>query len=212
MHLLQTNFSGDPNLGLYGFATDKYCFLNAKANVKVLKVKKKGGTLLNTDFLGLFSTGNSHGIVISEVAEEFEALSLPFETLVLKTYYTALGNLILMNDNGAILSPLLKKFTKEIKGFFGVPIEVMKIAGLNIVDSVGIATNKGCLLTPRVEKREINMIEDVLGVSADIGTVNFGSPFVGTGVIANSSGFIASKVSSGPEVHKMDETFGFLRT
>ena len=161
--------------------------------------------------LGIFVSGNSSGIVVPGFMEKYEREHIKLNTLYLKSRYTALGNLILMNDNGIILSPLLKKEKKGIENFFGFRCEMMKRAGLSVVGNLGIATNRGCLLHPKVKKREMEVIEDVLGVEADIGTVNFGSPYPGSGAIANSFGCVVSEQSSGPEMGRMVEALGFLK-
>lgn len=213
--LARMNFAGDPNLGLYGFATDGYCFLgiNHKKVRHTLGVPIYPCTLLNTDFAGMFAAGNSHGIVISDYVEDYDMpkLSRYFDNiLVLRTKYTALGNLILMNDNGIVISPLIKKHRKEISDFFDINCSVSTIAKQRIVGNLGIATNKGCLLHPKVRKNEMKIIEETLKVSADIGTVNFGSPYPGAGILANSNGFVVSETTSGPEMGRINEALGFL--
>ncbi|MFA4820498.1 MAG: hypothetical protein WC613_06100, partial [Candidatus Aenigmatarchaeota archaeon] len=71
MKLLRINFDGDPNVGLYGFATDKYCFIGSDrytAKIKdVLGVKTYAFPLLNMDLVRIFCTGNSNGIVMPQV-------------------------------------------------------------------------------------------------------------------------------------------------
>ncbi|MBI4170180.1 MAG: translation initiation factor IF-6 [Candidatus Aenigmarchaeota archaeon] len=213
--MLRMNFAGDPNLGLYGFATDEYCVVGVHAArdkiEKELKVKAHFFTVFNTGLLGIFAAGNSSGIVVPNLLEKDERKHLHMaDVLYLTSRYTALGNLILMNDNGIILSPLLRKERQEIENFFGLRCAITKIAGTVVVGNLGIATNKGCLLHPRVKKQEMKLIEDTLGVEADIGTVNFGSPYPGAGVIANSFGFVASRQSSGPELGRITEALGFL--
>jgi translation initiation factor 6 len=214
-NILRTNFSGDQNLGLYGFATDKYCFLGipGKKIKPVLGVPVYMCPILNTYFSGIFVAGNSQGIVISKPVKDYDMhrLRQHFKNiLVLKTKYNALGNLILMNDNGAIISPLLKKNRHEIKHFFGLNCEVSTIAKQRIAGNLGLATNKGCLLHPKVRQYEKKVIEDVLGVSSDIGTVNFGSPYPGAGMLANTNGVVVSERTSGPELGRIAEVFGFV--
>lgn len=215
MNFLKMNLEGDPNLGLYGFATDKYCLLGF-ANKKIrqtLSVPVHYCKLLNMDFTGLFVAGNSSGIIINDVIEEYELKNLErfFEKiLVLKTKYTALGNLVLMNDNGIIISPLLRKHKKEIEEFFGLPCEASTIAKQKIVGTLGLATNKGCLVNPKIKKKEMEAIQRVLKVNADIGTVGYGSMHPGAGIIANSRGFVVSEATSGPELGRITEALGFL--
>lgn len=217
MPILRTNFYGDPNIGLYGFATDKYCIMGSKRKenkkiTKTLGVKLHVSSAMSTALASLFITGNSIGLVMAKIMEDHEMnpLKKSFSVLTLDTDYTAVGNLVLLNDNGIIISPLLRKHANEIKKFFDIPCEVSKIAGTIVVGSAAIATNKGCLLHPHVKGAEKKIIEDVLEVKADIGTVNFGSPFVKSGIIANSRGLVVSEACSGPELGRINETLGFV--
>jgi translation initiation factor 6 len=212
--MLRANFEGDPNLGLFGFATEKFSLIGiasclAKAE-KELKTKAHFFPAFNTGLLGIFAIGNSSGIVISDYIDQIERDNIPIDALYLKSNYTAFGNLILMNDMGIILSPLLRRERQKIAEFFKLPCEVGTVAGSVIVGKTGIATNKGCLLHPSVKKSEMKQIEEVLGVQCDIGTVNFGSPYPGAGIIANSQGCIVSEQSSGPELGRIVESLGFL--
>ncbi len=215
MSILRTNFFGDPNIGMYGFATDKYCLLGIRENKKLkdaLGVDVHVSSADHTDLASLFIAGNSAGIVVPDIFEEneLEHLKDSFDVLVLDTNYTALGNLILLNDKGVILSPLIKKHKEQIEKFFGLPCELTKIAGTIVVGSAGIATNKGCLLHPKVKDAELKIIEGVLQVKADIGTVSFGSPYVKSGIIANSKGVVVSDACSGPELGRISEALGFV--
>jgi len=214
------NFNGDPNLGLYGFATDRFCLVGCDLTnkIKSLDVPIFTTTMLSTEFVGIFSAGNSSGVVVPDIIETHELNHLKtvlskigVSVLVLESRFTALGNLILMNDNGIILSELLKENKKEIEEFFGLDCTVSTLAGLDIVGSLGIATNNGCLLAPQSRKKEIKTVEKYLGVEADIGTVNFGSPFPKSGLIVNKNGYVVSPLSSGPELQRIEEVFGFIK-
>lgn len=215
---LATTINSDPNLGIYGFASDKYCLMpktkDAAQIEKTLGIKIHHATILSTNLLGIFAKGNSHGIVVARAIEDYgdcEHLERAFKNvLVLDTNHTALGNLLLMNDNGIVASPFLRRHTKQLEDFFGIPCKTSTIAGMRIDGNLGIATNRGCLLHPRVRAKEAQAIEKILKVNYDIGTVNFGSPYPGAGIIANSNGFLVAPASSGPEIGRVNEALGFL--
>jgi len=118
MKFSKLHFHRDPNIGLFSFATDKFCLVNRfamKKDVdllkKVLKVPVYQTSVLGTGLIGIFAAGNSKGIVISDriYHEEIEEMQRNFEVLVLETKHTAFGNLILANDNGCIVSSDLEK-------------------------------------------------------------------------------------------------------
>jgi translation initiation factor 6 len=216
MHFSKKDVFGDMNIGLYAFATEKHCIAGnvgklAKDCKKFMETSIIRTRLMHTDFAGIYCKGNSSGIVLPKIAKEFgHELESKIEILYLDTRFCAAGNLILMNDNGIILSELLEKEKHKIERFFGLKCTITKIADTIIVGKAGVATNKGCLLHRDATQHQIKLIENVLGVSADIGTVNFGSPYVGAGLIANSKGFIAGSHTSGPELGRIEEALGFL--
>lgn len=216
----QLNFHGDPNVGMYGLATDKFCLVGPSQHdaklESVLRVPLYHISLGHIDLIKFFAAGNSTHIVASSLCEAYDVNPLRavfakhnVRLLVVDTSY-ALGNLVLANDKGVVISPLLRREKREIEKFFGLPCKVSTIGGLSIVGTLGIATNKGCLLSTEVSDRELAAIEEVLGVEADIGTVGFGSPYPGAGIIANSHGFITGTTTTGPELGRIAEALGFV--
>ena len=81
---------------------------------------------------------------------------------------------------------------------------------MNNVGSCGVATNSGCLVHRDIEENEIKKVESILKVDVDVETANFGSPFVGSCIIANSKGAIVGESSTGPEVNRIMETLGYF--
>jgi translation initiation factor 6 len=71
---------------------------------------------------------------------------------------------------------------------------------------VAVATNKGCFIHRDAKENEIKKIEEILKVKADIGTANFGSPFVGSCFFANSNGAVVGNSTTGPEIDRIYET------
>jgi len=168
--------------------------------------------------VGIFCALNENGIVLTKILTEMEKekffeLKKLFDMnlLILKSKYTAVGNLILCNGKGAIVSEVLsKKERKEIEDCLGVETIFSSIAKIKTVGSCGVATNKGCLLHRDVSEEEIKIVEEVLKVKADIGTANFGSPFVGSCCIANSNGALVGESTSGPEISRIQEALDLL--
>jgi translation initiation factor 6 len=74
----------------------------------------------------------------------------------------------------------------------------------------GAATNRGILVHPRASVSEIDQLENLFGLSVDIGTVNFGSPLIGSGLLANSHGYLAGSETTGPELGRIEDALGFL--
>lgn len=221
LQLIQTNFFGDHNLGLYARACDKFCLIGSHIQKKteekiseVLGVKIAKTNVGGTDFVGIFSALNANGIVLPNIIKRIEneklkevRKSFDINSAVLSSKFNCLGNLILCNDNGAIISKTFSKIDKKkIEDVLDIEAEYGTIAGMNIVGSAGIATNKGCLVHRDAREEEMKKMEEVLKVEVDIGTANFGSPFVGSSFFANSNGAVVSNSTTGPEVSRIAET------
>src|SRR4030042_1035169 len=112
-HIAKMNFNGDPNLGLFTVPTDGFCIAGNTLMKKdrdemgeVLGVKMVEARVANTEFVGLFSAANSSGIALpwnsrDEEVRFFRKTGLKVFISPLKQ--TALGNMILVNDNGCII-------------------------------------------------------------------------------------------------------------
>jgi translation initiation factor 6 len=212
------NFNGDSNIGLYGFATDDYCVLGTNPKKKILdRIKKtinvdvKVSTITGTELIGLFASGNSNGMILTKIIEDYELKKLKklfgINLEVIKPKETALGNLILCNDNGCIISKSLEKFKKTISDVLGCDVVVGKVANLDIVGSASIASNTGCLCHREATEDEMKKIEKLLKVKVDVGTVGYGSPFIKSGLIVNSKGILYSEGTTGAELGRMGEVF-----
>lgn len=210
------NFNGDPNIGLYGFATDSYCILGIDSPRMLQKIKEMlkteiiTSTIAGTELASLFATGNSNGILLPKIVEDFELKKLKklgFNMKIIEAKETALGNLILCNDNGCLISSSLKKHKKEISEVLGCEVETGKIAGLDIVGACAITSNAGCLCHREAKEKELKRIEEILKVRVDVGSVNYGSPYIKSGMIVNSNGVAFSEQSTGPEMGRISEVF-----
>lgn len=225
MKILQTNFHGDHNLGLYGKACARFCLIgnfitdkDFKEISEKLEVKVFRMTAANTDLDGMFFAYNSNGIVTPKIITEREISKLHLlkkefglNVVELKTKYTALGNLILANDKGAVVSNDFSRLEiDKIKDALDVEVNHSTIAGMNTLGTAGVATNKGCLVHRDASEEETRKIEDVLKVKVDIGSANFGSPFVGACLIANENGAVIGDSTTGPEVERIIESLDLL--
>ncbi len=211
MKFKKIDIDGDPNIGLRAFATDNYILSGSHLpEYEILQSDLHIIHIAGTELDGIFSAGNSNGIIITKIAEieEIEQIKkeLGLNVLVLKSKETAVGNLILANDNGAIVSPLIKEYKNDIEDVLGVETEVSTIAGLSIVGSSAIATNKGCLIHRDASEEEAKVIEDILKVKVEVGSFS-GSPFVKSGLVVNTKGILVGNTVTGPELERIFEVF-----
>lgn len=221
MHILLANIHGNPNIGLYGFANDSFCLLGmevpeelAEKIGETLRVPVHRITLCGTSLIGVFCAGNNHKVLLPEIVfkdelEVLDRLGIPYE--VLKTRMTALGNNILCNDHAVLVNPdYSADVKKRIRQALNVTLRPGTIAGAEIVGSCGVWNRNGLYLHRDIEDSELDMIASVFNAPYETGSVNLGSPYVHSGILCNSRGFVVGDKSGGPEITLIDEALGFI--
>ena len=212
MTVYLSSIVGSASIGVYSLATEKIVIIprmvpkeKAQEYADWLNVKlvytSIGGSVLD----GALACANSNGMLLPNYArqEELAEIKAAFEgnITIMETKKTAYGNLVLANDNGAIVDPRFKEAEiKKISDALGVEVVASEIAGLPYVGSLAVATNKGVLAHPLLKDEEKKVLEGIFKVPVDVGTVNCGVPYVGTGLIANSHSAVAGSMTTGPEM------------
>jgi translation initiation factor 6 len=169
-------------------------------NVPLIHTSISGSVLI-----GSLVSANSNGLLVSNTIrnEELEHIKAVYKgnITVMDTKKTAYGNLVLANDKGAVVDPRFKPDTlKLIQDTLGIEVLQSEIAGLPYVGSLACATNKGVLAHPLLKDEERKILESALKVPVELGTINCGVPYVGTGLIANSHAAVAGSMTTGPEM------------
>ena len=219
MPVSKRNLMKNPNIGLYLFATEKICLApdyirekDAKEIADILDVEVIKTRIAGTSLIGVFVAGNSNGIIVPWIARESEVEALKeigINVLVVKDRVTALGNLVAANDKGVLVSEAVSmRAAIEIEKFLGVKMERMNIAGIEVVGAATVATNKGFLTHPSAQPDEVAKLTSLFEVPGDTTTVNFGDPFVRTGIVANSKGVLVGEDTSPVELLKIESILG----
>lgn len=221
MSIVRINFDKLPFLGVFALATDKMVVVPDRfSKVPEETVREALGVQMirtNVNFsplIGVLIAANSNGTILPDLPgideKKFEE-ELGMKATLIPSKYTALGNLILANDKGAIVNPSLQKTAiKVIEKTLDVPVERGTIAGLKNVGAAGIATNKGALLHPDVSREELEKVEEILEVPADIGTASGGVKYLGACIVANSNGALVGETTTGPELGRIESSLGFV--
>jgi translation initiation factor 6 len=210
---------GSECIGVYTLVTDKIIIIpkfvslsKAKKISELLKVRLIHSTIGDSVLAGALSCANSNGILLPRFVGDKEIKAIkPFfkgNIAIMETKKTAYGNLVLANDFGAVVDP---SFTsdeiKKISETLAVDVVPGKIANLPYVGSLAVATNTAVLAHPLLQNGERKILEDVLKVPTDTGTVNCGVPHIGTGLICNSNGAITGTLTTGPEMFIIENVF-----
>lgn len=219
--LQRLDFFENPNIGVFCKVNDKVGFirkgLQKKIKQKVVETLEIDLIELNiadATIVGSLLSINSKGAVLCDFAEKsvIELVeSAGFKTCVIDDKINAAGNDILANDKGCLVHPGLKKSSIEkIKNTLDVPVKKGKIADLPTVGMCAVVTNKGCLCHPKATDEEKSVLEKLFEVPVMIGTVNHGSPVIGSGLVANTKGAIIGSKTTGIEMGRIEEALGFL--
>jgi translation initiation factor 6 len=215
------NMGGSPNLGVSISASEKIAItppnvLDAMVDliteclgVPVIKTPISGSNLT-----GALTCGNSNGFVVSKYTFDNELERIREEGIEVERIpdkLTAVGNILLANDFGALVHPLISdKAVEVISDVLDVEVERGSIANFKITGSVATATNKGVLVHPAASEDELESIETLFKTHADVGTVNNGTQLVGACAVANSNGVMVGLNTTGPELARIEEALGFL--
>jgi translation initiation factor 6 len=203
---------GSASIGVYSLANERFVVIpkmvpleKAERTAEWLKVKLVHTSIGGSVLAGALACANSNGILLpnSVREEELAVIKSLFEgnITIMETKKTAYGNLVLANDNGAVVDPHFKEpEIRQIADALGVDAVPSEIAGLPYVGSLAVATNKGVLAHPLLKEEERKILESVFKVPVDVGTINCGIPYVGTGLIGNTHAAVAGSMTTGPEM------------
>jgi translation initiation factor 6 len=209
-----------PNIGLFVKANDRIIVIPfGFAETKITKLahylqveEKIFVSIASTRLIGPMTVMNNNGILLPFIASDEEmyilkqASGLNVERL--RSKFTAIGNLISTNDNGAIVSPLLNgEVNQQVRDVLGVPVNSITVGGYIQTGSMIVATNIGAAIHPRATEEEVKIISESLRVQVEPATVNGGVPFLSSGIIANSKSIIVGSLTSGPELIMLSRVF-----
>ena len=213
MGLYLVDLYRSPNIGIFLRTNDKSVLIpKGVATSKSNKVAEHLGvvpcfiSVQGTRLLGPLIAMNNKGVLVSRMIEDYEVKEIASQTgLVterLKSKYTAVGNLVSANDNGAIVSPILEPAAlAQVKEVLGVKeVHRMALKDYTQVGALVVATNRGAAVYPKLTEQEVGEIGAILGVEPYPTSINGGVPFLSSGLVANSANAITGNLTTGPEL------------
>jgi translation initiation factor 6 len=159
-----------PNIGIFVKANDTILLIpHGFAETKTAKLtdylqtRRVYASVAGTRLMGPMTVMNNNGILLPSIAsdDEVEMLRQGSHLNVerLDSRYTAIGNLIATNDNGALVSPLLQgDANRQIQNVLGVPAHSMGIGGYVQTGAMVVATNGGAGVHPKATEDEVQAI------------------------------------------------------
>jgi len=224
MHVDRLSFAGNPNVGMYAFATDSFVLLGysvtqieADAVSAILQVPVIRANICGTSLIGVFVAGDNDVLFVPDLlfANEEQVLSqLPIKVVKVPTKNTALGNNIIY-QKGVLIVP--EEFEESAIDAIKSQVPVTKLIRMDVADTtvVGscvVCSNKGALVHDKMSDAHCEQLKKALQIPVTRGTINYGSSYVRSGIICNSHGFIVGKTSAGTEITNADEALGFITT
>ncbi|WP_277542598.1 translation initiation factor IF-6 [Haloarcula laminariae] len=220
--MLRAAFSGSSYVGVFARATDDCVLVRPDVDESLAEdISEELGvpviptTVGRSGTVGALATGNENGLLVSSRVREREieriqdVVDVPVTELPGRI--NAAGNVVCCNDSGAYVHPdLSREAVQAVRDGLDVPVERGVIAGVNTVGTAAVATDSGVLCHPKATDGELDALEELLDVPADIGTVNYGGPLVGSGLVANDTGYVCGTDTSGPELGRIDATLGYI--
>jgi translation initiation factor 6 len=210
LHLVELYRS--PNIGVFLKANDSFVLVpKGVASSKVeklateLQVSPCSVSIGGTRLLGPLIAMNNKGILVSHMVEDYEMKEISSKTGLaverLESKFTAVGNLVVANDHGAVVSPVLEhSAVRQVERSLGTNVHVMTIDRYYQVGAMAVATNAGAAVYPKLDEQQTAEIGKVLNVEAEPSSVNGGIPYVASGLVANSKNAIAGYLTTGPEL------------
>ena len=217
MAILRTQIFGRSLIGVYLTANNAFILYPSSLINPLLKKFKTifeepfyPLTINNSNLLGVYTASNKYGIIVPHIIREDELNNLKsymndsYNIGIMKSIDNALGNLILCNDKGAIISSFLENYKTKIEDILNVETVVYEFADFYLPGSISLANNYGCLIHPLSTDEEIEFISSILKVNeVDVSTVNRGIPYLSSGAIVNDKSGIFGSYCTGPEMMRI---------
>ncbi|NLV26970.1 MAG: translation initiation factor IF-6 [Methanomicrobiales archaeon] len=213
------SIAGDPHIGVFTRVFEDIAIVPPETEPeliekyeKAFKVEVIRTTIQGSPIIGSLVAGNSNGLVITGMAkeEEIQTLSEYREIMLLEEGMNAAGNIILANDNFAAVHPEMdEKFMDALGDFLQVPVIPLTLGDIKTVGMAAVATKTGVVINPRSTPGEIQLLEQVCELPVGKGSVTMGNALVGTGLVANSHGYLAGIGTSGYELGRIEDILGF---
>jgi translation initiation factor 6 len=220
MTLLQRDLFNSPYSGVFCATNDSLTFIppgipsdDMEAISEALGTRIEVVTIGGSSVLGTLIAMNSKGILVSNLittmeSDKIEAIAsdIGLNFGVLSERSNAIGNNFLINDRGGFCNERLTSRSKtSAEEVLEIKIESRSLNRMDTLGMIGCVTNKGGLCHPEISDEEKGIMEKVLEVPVMEGTVNFGMPLVGAGVISSTNGAVCGRQSTGVELGRVEE-------
>lgn len=192
-------FENSSEVGAHISLANTYCIIGRSQSSNTVKFLHENidfpiveTTINHIRTVGSQCRGNKRGLLVPETTTDQELMhirnSLPENVVVrrVEERLNALGNVILCNDHVAIIHANLERESEEvIRDVLGVPVYRQNIGQEPLVGTFAAMNNQGMLVHPTTETESLKELSELLEVNVIAGTVNGGTPCIGSGLAVN---------------------------
>ncbi|XP_063904125.1 eukaryotic translation initiation factor 6-like isoform X2 [Zophobas morio] len=164
--------------------------------------------------IGRMCVGNNHGLLVPEAIYDTELdhirdkIPEPIQIKKIEERLSALGNVVVCNDQVALVHPELDKESEEmIEDTLQVEVFRHVIANNPLVGSYCVLNNNGGLVHVDISQTDLEDLSSLLGLPLIPGTVNYGNKAVAAGVAANDTIAYAGMKTTSREFLAIEEAF-----
>jgi len=218
MPVILADVFGSPNIGVYCFANENVAIVPPGLTqrkigqfAETLGVHVCNTTIGGSTLVGALVTDNSNAVLVPHTVRDYELNRIKefSRVAVVDSKWTALGNLVLANDTGAVIHPkAAEEIVRAVNDELGVQPAFGTLGSLPFVGALGVATNKGAMLSPNTLSEEREVVKAALHVDVELSSTNGGVSFVKSGILANSRGAVVGPLTRGAEPMQISRTLG----
>lgn len=212
---------GSPHIGIFAYASNHFAIVpkgitrtTRRIIEETLEVDVIEATIGGSRLIGIFLAGNDKNLLVSPIIypEELDELTSQIggkiNIQVFETKNTAIGNLISINNKGALVST---DFTQEeaerLRQILGINVRRVELINYKAIGSLIACNDRIALAHPLLNEEDMRIISSTLEVSVSGATVNEGVGLVKSGVLINNMGLLVGSNTTGPELMNIQALF-----
>ena len=221
MSLIQRDLFNSPYSGVFCATSEKLTLLppgllkeEYEDIGKALDTEIEIITIGGSRVIGSLICLNDNGIVCSNIANEREREKLEeiskknkINFMILEDRKNAAGNNLLVNNNAGFCNPQITiKNREDIEETLKIEIMPKEFIEIETVGVLGCFSPSGALVHPDIDEEDKNIMKETIGTEIKNGTVAFGMPLIGAGLVCNSKGGVCGTNSTGIELGLVEES------
>jgi len=208
MKVLKFSIDGVDHIGLFLHLFDGVLLTSKLINTKYLDKFDCKIERINSELITPYFIEFEDKVFVSKRAPDdlINTLKKYREVVTLDTVSNLIGNLFLVGKNGILYSSAKKKDVTSLVKYLELPAKRLR-SEYNLGAVVKIYKDRA-MASQLLPDKQLDIIKECLGIkNFDIGSVNFGSPYMRYGIEINKDYLIVGERTTGHELVRIEEFF-----